>query len=171
MEQEPFVLSEREKFILNRGKFTVQELLNNVDNFAKFDGGDLGWKHPDFAYLLEEPMRGWESAEEKGLPVPEKPSDANLLLFVDYYIEKLKEKNAPEHLAKSLEYIKETLENQTVSESDTEAVKMLYELDDFERFIKAQSAYIYEKNKAMGFVYDVILFSINRVREIINQKA
>ena len=43
MEQEPFVLSEREKFILNRGKFTVQELLNNVDNFAKFDGGDLGW--------------------------------------------------------------------------------------------------------------------------------
>jgi hypothetical protein len=48
---------------------------------------------------------------------------------------------------------------------------MLYELDDFERFIEAQSAYIYEKNKAMGFVLDVILFSINRVREIINQKA
>lgn len=171
MEQDPFALSEREKFILSKGRFTVEELLNNVDNFAEFDGGGLGWTHPDFAYLLEEPMSGWESAEEKGLLVPEKPSDANLLLFVDYYIGKLKEKNAPEHLAKPLEFIKETLENQTVSDSDTELVKTLYELDDFERFVKAQSAYIYEKNKAMGFVYDVILFSINRVREIINAKS
>ncbi|MDQ5883113.1 MAG: hypothetical protein QG654_24 [Patescibacteria group bacterium] len=168
MEHREIGLNEEEKFFLRSKNLSSKELLDNVDRFSRIS---FDWKNPDFAYLLEEPMRGWESAEERGLPVPEKPSDANLLLFVDYYIGKLKEQNTPEHLTKSLEYIKETLKNQTVLDSDTELVGVLYELDDFERFIKAQSAYIYEKNRAMGFVYDVILFSINRVREIINSKS
>ncbi len=168
MEFKEFELNEEEKFMLRSKNLSTQELLANVDRFRRIS---FNWKNPDFSYLLEEPMRGWESAKEKGLPVPEKPSDANLLLFVDYYSEKLKEQDASEDLAKSLAYIKKTLEIQTVPDFDTDQVKMLYELDDFERFIKAQSNYIYEKNRAMGFVYDVILFSINRVREIINQKS
>lgn len=168
MEFKEFELNEEQKFMLRSKNLSAQELLDNMDRFRRIS---FNWKNSDFAYLLEKPMRGWESAQEKGLPVPEKPSDANLTLFVDYYLGKLKKENAPEHLANHLEYIKKTLENQTVSDSDAELVKILYELDDFERFIKAQSNYIYEKNKAMGFVLDVILFSINRVREIINQKS
>jgi hypothetical protein len=153
---------------LRRKSFTTQEFLKNLNTY----NDNFNWENKKLDYLLKESPFGWESDNRKhGVEIPAKPEDGDMLPFIDFTLDDFKKNDAPENLIKSLEYVKTTLEDQNVLDSDIDLVKILYELDDLYKVINIQYSYINEKNRAIGFTKKVVLFSINRVREIINQKS
>lgn len=157
----------REKFILNRSNFSVSEFLNNIDSF---DGGNLGWQHPKFKYLIDEPMSGWEKVAEQGGVIPDKPEDVDLIPFIDFNIEDSRGGAMSEKGIETLNFVKKALEDSSLDFFTGDLVQALYDIDELEKILKVQDTYISAKNKAVGFAKDVALFALNRVREIINSK-